>query len=122
MTTIWPATLPQRPLADSFEERWGATVLRTQMDTGAAKQRPRYSAAVEPLQVSYRMTPAQVETLRAFVRDTLAGGALPFEMTHPRTGATVTVRIVAGPDGPVTLRPWQAGVRWIAALKLEILP
>lgn len=116
---LWPASLPLDPLIAGYDETLapGTNVLRSPMDAGPAKTRRRFTAAVRPLSISLALTRAQVAILDAFVDETLAGGALPFVFTHPRTQAPVTMRVIP----PIGARP-SSGQDWIAPLKLEILP
>lgn len=113
----WPAGLPQDVEIDGYEETSPANKLRTQMDAGPAKQRRRFTAGVRPLKVTMIMTRAQIATLDAFHDATLAGGALPFDFTHPRTLVTTTFSFVKEPMWrPLSATTWRAAMEW------EILP
>lgn len=119
MATIqWPAWLPSAPLLGHLEQLPTLT-LSTQMDTGAAKKRRRFTAGAAPMDVPLRLTDAQKETLKAFWRDDLEGGALAFDFTHPTTKATVEMRF-RGDDPPAfTL---EQPTRWRTVLQLEVMP
>lgn len=115
---VWPASLPQRVLAQGYAETFPKTAVRTQMDAGPDKVRRRFTAAVRDFEVSLRLTPAQAATLESFFDSTTAGGALAFDWTHPRTGDAVSFRFKGAPRLTAVAR----GQRYQAALSLEILP
>jgi len=115
---MWPATLPQAPLAQGFAERAPNTVIRTAMEAGPDKVRRRFTAGVRQIDCQLRLTPAQVTALDAFFEDTLAGGALAFDWAHPRSGEAATLRFVE----PPSYAPVARGRLWQAQLRLEILP
>jgi len=113
----WPATLPD-PLVNGYSEKYPADQrLRTKMDKGPAKVRRRFSAGVRPFTVKYKLTAAQATTLETFVETTLSGGTLSFDWTQPRTSASVSARIVTGPD-----YEGDENDHYIATLTLEVLP
>ena len=115
----WPASLPDEPLLAGYRETAPATGLRTQMDAGPAKQRNRFTAGVRSFKFTMDVTRAQVETFDSFFKDTLKGGTLAFDWTHPRTLAAVSFRFDA------TKPPSYEGVSqqdWRIPLELEILP
>ena len=115
---VWPASLPQEPLAQGFSEQAPNTVIRSQMEVGPPKVRRRFTAGVRNIECQLRLTPAQVDTLDAFFGSTVAGGALSFDWKHPRGGTVVTFRFVE----PPAYAPVARGTLWQATLRLEILP
>lgn len=116
----WPASLPQKPLAEGFAEQMRKMGLRSAMDAGPAKQRRRFTAAVRTLKLRLRLTPAQVAALDTFWETDTAGGSLSFTWVHPRTGAGVTMRFIA--DQPPDVQPVNRGLQYIASFDVEILP
>lgn len=114
---VWPVSLPQDVLIDGYDERPPDTTLRSTMDEGPAKVRRRFTAGVRVFSVTVALTRAQVETLDAFYRTDLQGGALRFDWTHPRTLAAVQFRFIAGPRYVP-----QSQTEWLTQLQLEILP
>jgi len=116
---IWPTSLPQMPL-DSYSETTGVSVIRTQPDSGPAKMRRR-ARRPDTLSVQYNMSTSQVETLRAFVQDTLRG-TTRFGYTHPRTGSIVEVRIIPQGDGQMYTTSYILPDYWRVSLELEVLP
>ena len=115
----WPATLPDDPLIQGYDERTPVTGIRTNMDAGPAKQRNRFTAAVAPLQLTLDLTRAQVAILDSFHKDTLKRGALAFDWIHPRTQAVVSFRFIN--DRPLVFKP-VSQQDWRAEVALEILP
>lgn len=85
----WPATLPA-PQADS-SAGYGApgNVIETGMETGDAKRRRRFTAAVIPFNCTVKLTADQLATLEQFYYVTLKQ-VLPFDWTDFRTGTTAT--------------------------------
>jgi hypothetical protein len=65
----WPASLPQVVPADEFEESAEDNRIRTDVDAGPAKVRPRYSAEVVRVRFDLRLTLTQVGTLETFLQD-----------------------------------------------------
>lgn len=121
MAIVWPVTLPLRPLVEGFSDAAPNNVLRTNMDVGPAKTRRRSAAAPYPMTVQFSCTADQANTLYDFANTTLKGGALRFEWTHPRTGATIECRVVPSDRELVKFAPSGAN-RWIASFSLEVLP
>ena len=93
----WPDTLPPSPLIDGLEEEEPDIILRTQMDAGPAKTRLRFTSGVAPLKWPTLLTTEQRATLINFYRVTCAYGALSYNVTHPITGDTISVRFVKPP-------------------------
>lgn len=114
---LWPVTLPQSPLADSFRETAPGTTIRTQMEQGPAKIRRRTTAGVGDISFAYVLSAAQVAALEGFYLDDLSGGALSFSFTHPRTGGSLSCRFREPPQYASL-----SGDYFRAAVKLEILP
>ena len=114
---VWPLTLPQAPIAEGYQESPGETVLRRPMDVGPAKQRRLYTAGVKQWTMTWELEASEVTTFQAFFESTLEGGALAFDLPHPRTGVSTSVRFVKPPAWhPVT------GDGWQVQTVLEVLP
>jgi hypothetical protein len=114
---VWPGSLPQRALKNGYMEKPRKIALRTQMDAGTAKTRRRFTAGPAPIDVQFRMSSAQVDTVLGFYGDTLADGALPFDWLHPRTQVLATWRFLEEPSVSPIDGPWFA-----VSCKLEKLP
>lgn len=117
----WPTAggFPQS-VQKGYSENHGANIVRSPMDSGPAKQRYRGNRP-STLTVSFIMTTAHVSTLETFIRDTLRG-TRRFAFTHPRTGATVEVRIVPQGSGDLYQLQYLAPGYYQTQLTLEVLP
>lgn len=113
----WPAGLPQTPLADGFGESAVSSVVRTDMDVGPAKMRRRYTAEVRVYSMGLLLTTAQVATLEAFYRSTLAE-VDPFDWVDHRTGSAASYRFRSPPAYSEAGAPGY----WQTTLDLEVLP
>jgi hypothetical protein len=113
----WPASLPQVVPADEFEESAEDNRIRTDVDAGPAKVRPRYSAEVVRVRFDLRLTLTQVGTLETFYKTTLGYGADAFDWTDPRTGAACEFRFINRPAYRNI-----GGARWRTGIELERLP
>lgn len=116
---IWPTTIPQKPNTN-YSESSGVLVIRTPMDAGPAKMRRR-GKRTETLQVSFDMSTEQVDTLDAFIKNTLRGTAR-FGFPHPRLETVVEARIVPQSDGALYSIDYILPDYWRVAMQLEILP
>ena len=112
----WPNDLPA-PLVDDYNEERQNQVLRTEMDAGPPQTRRRFTASIDKFSVSWVMTESQVSTLETFFEDTIGGGALSFDWTHPRKDTTVSARFTE----PYTMDYLGAGYYKVSA-NLEVLP
>jgi len=119
MNAQWPATLPQKPLANGFQEVLPNQVIGTQMDAGPKKLRRRFTAAVRPFAMTIKVRSALVETFDSFFVTDCAAGSLPFDWVHPRTGAASTYQFVAG---QVPQYAPAGGDWWLITMTLELLP
>lgn len=118
----WPVTLPQNLLLPLTAKPKPAKI-RSDMETGPAKQRPRFTAAIEELESSLLMTQAQYEIFKAFFADDLGQGSLDFDWIDPQTGDAATLSFPAQyeaslvvPHSDITERIWRV------TMKLEIKP
>ena len=116
-TLVWPSSLPQRPTVGGYQERFAETTLRTAMDAGTAKVRRRFTAAPRQIEATFKVNAAQTGILKTFFEDTTAGGALPFDWTHPREGTPATFRFLEAPRVAAI-----TGTLFTVAVKLEHLP
>lgn len=114
----WPVSLPQI-VQQNFSESVNIGVLRTPVDSGAAKLRKKYTLP-QALNVSFLMTTTQVDELDDFVKNVIRGEAR-FEFPHPRTGQVVEVRMVANNEEYYTIS-YVSQDYWNVSLVLEIMP
>lgn len=97
-TPTWPATLPQNLLMGVTRKRQ-AGKLRSEMDTGPAKQRQRFTARVTQFQDGAQvMTGAQLAIFDTFYDDDLGAGTLSFNWIDPFTDDACLLRFMGEPD------------------------
>jgi hypothetical protein len=114
---VWDASLPTMPLMDAYDEALAENTIRSQMEGGPAKVRRRFTSGVRKFSVAFRMTDTQAATLDTFYTDDTYSGSVAFELTHPRTGATLDFRFVTAPR--ITC---QSPTIYTATFELEVLP
>lgn len=113
---VWPTTLPQSPLQDSYRETVADNTVRTAMEQGPAKLRRRATSAVSKLSIGFILNPAQMAVLESFYASGLSGGVLPFTFPHPRTGTGTSCRFTTPPSAS------NIGGYYKVALEMEVLP
>jgi hypothetical protein len=118
----WPASLPQKPLVDGYEERTPSTLVRTQMDKGPDKVRRRHTAGTRTFAQQLELSGSQVSTLESFIDSDLDGGALQFDWQHPRTGANVKFRFVPLDESTLVSYSTIGDDVYRVQMQLEILP
>lgn len=117
----WPQTLP--PINLPLEHEHQDATLRTEMDTGPAKVRPRFSASMEYYQFPLRMTGQQYQILFTFYQTTLYRGALAFDFENPVTGNSELFRFRRSPRSRVRRGSNNPDERiWDVEIALEKLP
>lgn len=115
----WPVSLPQVP-QKGYTEQGGVNIIRTQTDTGPAKQRRRADSP-NKLSVSFMMTTEQTSTFEDFVINSLKGVAR-FYFKHPRTQYVKEVRIIPTGTGDEYTIDYLAPGYWLVKFNLEVLP
>lgn len=119
--TAWPASLPTEGFSGVGIERKTA-VVRSSMDSGPAKQRARFTAAVRELQVPMFFTGTELQTFDTFFITTLSEGALSFDWLDPVNDSTVSMRFMEPPKFQQVSGGASADRVWRSTFKLEILP
>jgi hypothetical protein len=118
----WPGTLPQYPLKQGYQRAGKAGLIRSGMEVGPAKVRRRTTAAVERMQLTFRMTAAERTAFLTFFETTVSGGVERFDFPDPETGATIVCRFAGGAnEAPYTITPGAPGV-WMVAMVFEVMP
>lgn len=93
---IWPSTLPQVPMQDSWGVAPPDLVKATQMEAGPPKRRLKYSKGMETISVGYMFDLDEYKLWRAFLVK-IQYGVLSFRWPDPRNnGRRVTVAIQTG--------------------------
>lgn len=95
--TAWPAGLPY-PRATGAQRQANKGAQRFEVDAGPAKQRPVTTVAFERLDLTYRCTRAQADTLWDFYWGDAAQGGVWFDYIHPFTGTAGQARFLVGQE------------------------
>lgn len=112
----WPATLP-RPLVSGHALSPNDQTVRTDMESGYARQRRRSSQRVDQLQVTWSFSAAEMTAFRTWFDGDGEGGAVWFTGITLDTGdgqASYTARFAA---------PWTASFdypNWMVSARLDI--
>lgn len=118
----WPGSLPYFMLNARESQQDGA--VRTDMETGPAKVRQRFTAVSRYLDCEVMLaTAAQRATFDTFFFTTLANGSLTFDQVDPADGTTQSFRFMAPPEFTYTKAGSGSGsLNTKVRLRLEILP
>jgi len=113
----WPASLPQSPLFGGYRRQEPDLLIRSQVDAGTPKVRKRFTAAAAPAAFPIIVTDAQKATFETFFKDTIASGALSFDLELPDISGLSTVRLTDPPTYvPIGPNSWRID------LEILILP
>lgn len=115
----WPSTLPQRLHQQGFQYQAPDGSIRTDMETGKAFQRRRFTAAVEPFSGQMYLDKDQYTTLLNFWRNTLAMGSLEFDWVHPITEEPAVIRFVASSPFNISVA---SGEVYTVKMNFEVIP
>lgn len=117
---VWPVSFPQQVEVDSYQETAPEGAVRTDMDSGQPKVRPRFTKVPHIFQMAVApLTATNVTDLDTFYETTCAMGTIDFTWVHPRTAAAATFRwmkrhtVVPADNSPIS---------FIASLQLMIIP
>lgn len=120
MPDSWPSDLPQPFLVDNYGQAIGDGRLISKPDAGPPLVRQRTTSMPDSVQGQFIATKAQIESLKIFVKTTLARGSLPFLLPDPELGSEPLLVMFAD-DG---LPSWDASRRdrYLVTVKLWIMP
>jgi len=120
----WPASLPQTLLLEGLSRTRQPGRIRSQTDTGPAKQRARFTATAKSFDgVQVNMTGAQLTTFYTFYETTLGQGAVGFTWIDPITDASATLRFKGEPSETMLVPDATPDARlYRVMLPLEIMP
>ena len=85
-----------------FSESNEANIVRTQMESGYAKQAQRSTINLIRRTVNYVFTETEYATFKTFFFDTSKSGTIFFDWDDPVTATTLEVRV---PDGTFQMTP-----------------
>lgn len=94
---VWPVTLPQYVNQDGYTQKRISGKIETEMDTGPAVMRNRFTATPVVFNLAITMTNAEVTVLENFYVTTCKNGTEEFTWLHPRTGAGAVMRFIGEP-------------------------
>jgi len=80
MAIAWPSTIPYEALVGSIKADPFRAPLATDMDDGQQRRRRSTTKNIATLAFIIPMDPTAFAAFKAFVRDTLVDGTLPFTM------------------------------------------
>lgn len=115
----WPASLPQDPLLDGFTAEAPDNLEESEMDAGPPRTRRRFTAVEEAMTVSFLFSRAQLNTFRAWLKNDIAGGALPYDWEHPIDNVPCRVRI---PKGSLPTYEKLGTNVWRVSFAIRVLP
>lgn len=98
MAVLWPVTLQQKLNQASFQETFGETVLRSDMDIGPSKVRRRNTKGVDTFNATIDLERDLYLTFKNFYTTSLNGGVLSFNFDHPITKVESEFRFAETPQ------------------------
>ena len=113
----WPASLPQEPEVNGYNETPPELTQMTEPDEGPPIVRRFATAGPRLISMTMIMDKDQVETLETFMYTTLAGPVLPFDWVHPWKLTTQSFQF----DGTPTIRAL-GGAQFIVSINLRQFP
>ena len=111
----WPASLPRTLRLDGLKAQYKDPVIRTDMDAGPAKARPRYTRPPRHFTGTVALNDEQRETLDYFYRVHTRYGTLRFNFSNPQTLEIREYRFRSPPEES------NAEGLWSVTLQLEEL-
>ena len=121
MSAAWPTGVPDDFESSGFAYDADSGLVRSDMDSGPAKVRRRFTSVPKNMKGTIVMTRAQFALWETWFEDVIYHGSLSFTMTDPVNGGTMTVRIVSGKSSkPYT---WSiSGLEVSLSFTIEKLP
>lgn len=117
MNPVYPEGLP-RGLHSGRKYQLVSPLMRTELSSGRARQRRRFTSVPEAVSVSWLFNDAQGQAFEAWWRDSLIDGSLWFEcpLDHPMGYDLYTCRFMDVYSGPSRVGP----TLWSYTAELEI--
>lgn len=94
----WPVSLPQSPLAGSFNVEYPDNVIATQMSSGASKRRLRDTAMPVTVSLTFRMNSVEFAAFDDWFKNTNKFGVNKFMWQSPLESTPSTYRIAGKPS------------------------
>ena len=106
-------------LLSGYGESPETSIVRTEMESGPAKQAKVRSKELVKRNVTYRFTSEEYITWKTWRHDDIAMGALYFDWTNPLTGDTVQGRIENGTYTASAFNANDDALKWDVSFVLE---
>ena len=74
----WPSTLPN-PSAKGYKIQSGNQVIRSDMDSGLARQRRRFTSRIDVMDIFLEVTASELDIFEGFIYNDCDGGAAWFD-------------------------------------------
>ena len=114
----WPASLPSATVS-GFDLETTSACVRTDMESGTARMRRRFTATPDNITLCYVFKPEEMVTFRAFWRGEFNFGAAWVDIPlKTGTSAGMETKSCRVPSG--TFHATLAGVNWIVELQVEV--
>lgn len=119
----WPGTLPQYVDRESFTYTMTSSSLSTNMSTGYAKRRKRYTGQYAYYDVTMKMTRAQADIFEQFFNNNLGYGVVLFNFPDPLfIESTIEVKIFASKnEAPYSFSVYGDNDQVVLSMRLERL-
>lgn len=122
MIPSWPVTLPKFFDENSYSESFGGNNLRTEMDIGIAKVRPRSLRTPRNISGNLFLSSAQLQALKSFYQSGLLNGSSVFLWHEPIRDSeseltSIVARFLSAPS-ITSVR----GKQYVVSVQIEILP
>lgn len=108
---VFPTSIraPEYPLTEKPED----AVIRSTMEDGTQKTRPRFTRNRFTFELSWSAVPqTEKDALETFYRTATKNGALSFNWTHPASDKTLTVRFSEPPNFSLqVLHYWKMSIK-----------
>src|SRR5262245_89733 len=88
----WPPGLPDCVTADDYQEQWIGGWIKSEMESGPAQTRRRFTRARRKFQRSMIVDANQYDLFFNWWDIDLLGGTLPFDLMHPINGDPLSAR------------------------------
>jgi hypothetical protein len=123
MAEAWPSTVPDSLQESGYSYEAQSGVIRTNMDTGPAKVRRRFTAVSKTHKGNIILTKTQLATWESWFENVIIFGTLTFTMTNPQTAASMTVRLVIPSSGKAySVAPEAGSGNMILSIEVEVMP
>lgn len=123
MAVAWPPTLPKVFEQNSFGETPQTALIRTNMSTGPAKVRRRFTAVSRYWSGTMIMTNAELTAFKTFFETSLVYGSLSVDFPNQYDAGATTVEARFLDEGePYSISPDGGTLDWQVSFRMEVLP